>query len=83
MPEASAEFVCQMEEVLDVYQRPYDAKRPLVCFDEARRQLISETRTGFTDKSGIAHYDYEDKREGVAELFMVTLRRSTQSCGNG
>ena len=60
-----------MEEVLEVYQRPYDPKRPLVCLDEARRQLISETRTGFTDRSGIAHYDYEYKREGVAELFMV------------
>lgn len=60
-----------MEEVLDVYQRPYDPNRPLVCLDEARRQLISETRMGFTDHTGIDHYDYEYKREGVAELFMV------------
>ena len=61
-----------MEEVLEVYQRPYDPLRPVVCLDEARRQLVSETRTGFTDKNGIQHVDYEYKREGVAEVFMVT-----------
>lgn len=71
MPEASAEFVCQMEEVLDVYQRPYDPSRPVVCLDEARRQLVSETRQGFTDKNGVEHVDYEYCREGVAEVFMV------------
>lgn len=71
IPEVSAEFVCQMEEVLDVYQRPYDPNRPVVCLDEARRQLISETHTGFIDKQGVEHYDYEYKREGVAEVFMV------------
>jgi len=60
-----------MEEVLDVYQRPYDPKRPVVCLDEARRQLISETRTGFIDRAGIEHVDYEYKREGVVEIFMV------------
>lgn len=60
-----------MEEVLAVYQRPYDPKWPLVCLDEARRQLISETHIGFNDSTGIEHYDYEYKREGVAEVFMV------------
>ena len=60
-----------MEEVLDVYQQPYDPLRPVVCLDEARRQLVSETRQGFTDKKGIQHVDYEYKREGVAEVFMV------------
>lgn len=60
-----------MEDVLDVYQRPYDPARPVVCLDEARRQLISETRTGFIDEQGVEHYDYEYKREGVAEVFMV------------
>lgn len=60
-----------MEEVLDVYQRPYDPLRPVVCLDEARRQLVSETRQGFIDTNGIQHVDYEYKREGVAEVFMV------------
>ena len=36
----SAEFVCAMEDVLDVYQRPYDSKHPLVCLDETCKQLI-------------------------------------------
>ncbi len=71
IPEASAEFVCQMEEVLEVYQRPYDPTHPVVCLDEARRQLVSETKQGFTDKHGVEHLDYEYKREGVAEVFMV------------
>ena len=57
--------------MLEVYQRPYDPKRPVVCLDEARRQLISEIRTGFSDDEGVDHYDYEYKREGVAEVFMV------------
>ena len=41
-PEANAEFVCAMEDVLKVYHRPYDEKRPLVCLDEASKQLIGE-----------------------------------------
>lgn len=60
-----------MEEVLQVYQRAPDPLRPVVCLDEARRQLVSETRLGFTDKNGIQYVDYEYQREGVAEVFMV------------
>ncbi|MBN8823761.1 MULTISPECIES: IS630 family transposase [unclassified Spirosoma] len=71
IPEASAKFVCQMEEVLEVYQRPYDPTHPVICLDEARRQLLSETRSGFRDPKGVQHYNYEYKREGVAEVFMV------------
>ena len=40
----SAEFVCAMEDVLDVYQRSYDSKHPLVCLDETCKQLIGETQ---------------------------------------
>ena len=43
-PKANAAFVCQMEEVLDVYARPYDAARPLICMDETNKQLLDETR---------------------------------------
>ncbi len=43
-PEANAEFVCQMEEVLQLYTSAYDPDYPLVCFDESSKQLISETR---------------------------------------
>ena len=43
-PEANAEFVANMEEVLDVYERPYDADHPVLCMDEQPIQLLSETR---------------------------------------
>lgn len=43
-PEASAEFVANIERVLDVYRRPYDAAHPVVCIDETPRQLIGQTR---------------------------------------
>jgi transposase len=70
-PEANAEFVYHMEDVLDVYTRPVDAKRPLVCFDESPEQLISETRVPLPAEPGHPErYDYEYRREGVANLFM-------------
>src|SRR5260370_7416298 len=43
-PDASAAFVAAMEDILEVYQRPYNPKRPLVCVDETSKQLIAETR---------------------------------------
>lgn len=72
IPEASAAFVCQMEQVLDVYARPYDPLRPVVCLDEARKQLISEKRQPFRSADGVLHVDYEYKREGVRTLYMIT-----------
>ncbi len=71
IPTASAEFVCQMEEVLDVYEQPYDSTHPVVCLDESPHQLISETRTGFVDSSGVEHVDYEYRREGVVDIYMI------------
>ena len=44
-PEANAEFVCAMEDTLEVSQRPYDAQRPLVCFDEGTKPLGKDIRT--------------------------------------
>ena len=44
-PDHNADFVAAMEDVLEVYHRPYDPERPMVCFDEASKQLIKETRT--------------------------------------
>ena len=61
-----------MEDVLDVYKRPYDPKRPNVCLDETSKQLIGETRTPVPACPGQpARYDYEYKRNGVANLFMM------------
>jgi DDE superfamily endonuclease len=71
-PEASAAFVANMEDVLDVYQRPHDPKRPLVCLDETSKQLIVETRAPIPVKPGQpARHDYEYERNGVANLFMM------------
>ena len=43
-PEQNGDFVAQMEQVLEIYKRPYDPQRPVVCMDESPRQLIRETR---------------------------------------
>jgi hypothetical protein len=60
-----------MEDVLEVYRRPYDLKRPLVCMDESSKQLISETRQPLPAAPGCpARVDYEYAREGVCNLFM-------------
>jgi hypothetical protein len=62
-----------MEDVLEVYHRPYDEARPLVCNDEVPKHLVSEVRTPLPARPGTpARYDYEYKREGVANLFMVS-----------
>jgi transposase len=61
-----------MEDVLDVYKRPYDPKRPQVCFDERPKQLVAEVRVPLPQRPGRpAHYDYEYKRNGVANIFMM------------
>jgi hypothetical protein len=61
-----------MEDVLDVYKRPYDPRHPNVCLDETSKQLIGETRTPVpVSPSQPARYDYEYKRNGVANLFMI------------
>lgn len=77
--EASAEFVCAMEEVLDVYERPYQQNCPVICLDESPHQLISETRQGFIDSQGVKHADYEYKREGVAEIYMTNGTQGRQA----
>lgn len=68
-PEANAEFVCRMEEVLSVYQRPFNAKNPVICMDESPNQLIGEAREPFVDQQGIEHRDYEYVRKGVVSIF--------------
>jgi DDE superfamily endonuclease len=61
-----------MEDVLEVYHRPYDAKRPLVCLDEASRQLIGEVVQPIPAGPGQPErFDYEYVRKGTANLFML------------
>jgi hypothetical protein len=60
-----------MEEVLDIYQRPYDEKNPWICFDESCKQLVKETRDIIPPAPGqLERYDYQYERNGVANLFI-------------
>ena len=71
-PQANAEFVCAMEDVLEVYTRPYDPRRPQVCVDETSKQLVAETRPPIPAAPGQPErVDYEYERQGTANLFMV------------
>jgi len=71
-PKANAAFVCQMEDVLEVYKLPYDAKRPLICMDEMPKQLLADKREPIASQAGSpARQDYEYQRNGVADLFML------------
>ena len=71
-PQANAEFVCAMEDVLEVYTRPYDPARPVVCLDEISKQLVAETRTPLPAEPGQPErVDYEYERCGTANLFLT------------
>jgi hypothetical protein len=72
-PEHSGEFVAQMEDVLAVYQQPYDPQVPLVCMDEQPVQLLKETRPPLPAAPGQpTQVDYEYERTGTANIFMFT-----------
>ena len=61
-----------MEDILEVYHRPYDERRPLVCLDEVPVQLVGETRVPLPPQPGQPRrYDYEYKRNGTANVFMA------------
>jgi hypothetical protein len=61
-----------MEDVLDVYQRPYDPKRPQVCLDEASLQLLCDARAPLPLEPGqVERFDSEYVREGTRNLFLV------------
>ena len=71
-PKQSAEFVFHVEDVLEVYHRPYDPARPVVCMDETFKQLIGETRDALPAQPGaVERYDHVYTRNGVASLFMA------------
>lgn len=72
-----------MEDVLEVYHRPYDPQRPVVCMDECSKQLIGEVREPLPPKPGqVAKYDSEYERKGTANVFMAVEplagKRTTQ-----
>lgn len=82
-PDQDAAFVCAMEDVLEVYHRPYDSEFPQVCLDEASKQILSEVREphpakpahlrpdGTLAEATPLRVDNEYKREGTCSLFML------------
>jgi hypothetical protein len=72
-PEHNAEFVWHMEDVLDVYTRPYDPRRPQVCLDETSRQVLADPRAPLPPApSRPTRHDPECVRDGVVNLFLVS-----------
>jgi len=70
-PTADAAFVCAMEDILEIYKRPYNPDEPLICMDETSKQLIREIRQPQPAKpKKAARFDYEYERNGVCNLFM-------------
>ena len=72
-PERNAAFVACMEDVLDIYQRPYDKDCPVICMDEKPHQLLGEVRIPISMKAGKPkREDNEYKRNGVCSIFIFT-----------
>jgi len=72
-PEDDAEFVANMEEVLEIYAQSYDSRYPVLCMDEQPIQLLKETRVPIQGtKKHPRRVDYEYERAGTASIFMFT-----------
>src|SRR5207248_11182063 len=76
IPTVSTRFIAKMEDVLSVYERPYDPERPVVCLDEKGKEFQShnphrEPLPHKPGKEGVYVYDYEYKREGSANIFLA------------
>ncbi len=72
-PHQNSQFVASMEQVLDIYKRPYSCDYPVVCMDESPKQLIKDTRVAISIKPGQeARQDFEYERCGVTNIFMVS-----------
>lgn len=73
-----------MEEVLEVYQRPFDEKRRWICLDESPKQLIAQVRKSFQDSKGVIYEDFEYRREAVVDLYLICeplVGSRAQICG--
>ena len=72
IPELNDEFKKKMEDVLKVYAKPYNPKRPLICLDEKQTQLLGDVRKSIPAKPGkIAKQDYEYERKGTCSIFVA------------
>jgi len=71
-PKQNADFVARMEDVLDVYARPYNEDEPVICFDEKPYQLLDERREPIPMERGkVARYDNEYERMGTCSIFVT------------
>ena len=67
----NVDFVAAMEDVLDLYGEPYDAERPVVCFDETSTQLLADVRPPLPAQPGRPRrQDYEYRRAGTRNIFL-------------
>jgi hypothetical protein len=79
IPEITPEFLKLMEHILQVYAQPYQAKRPMVCFDEKLVQLLMHLRPPLACAPGKTwREDYEYKRNGTRNLFMFLEPKAGQ-----
>lgn len=70
-PHQSSEFVAKMEEVLDIYKRPYNEKIPVICMDESPKQLIEDVAIDVMKPGQETRVDYEYIRHGMVNVFMA------------
>jgi len=71
-PKENAHFVAHMEDILQVYERPYDQQRPVVCLDEAAKQILGEVRAPWPMQPGQEErFDNEYERHGTCALFLL------------
>ncbi len=73
-PKQNAEFVARMEDILEVYARPYNPKRPVVCMDEKPYQLLEDEHKTIemSETNHTRKYDCEYERKGTCSIFMFT-----------
>lgn len=72
IPELTDEFIERMMDILEIYERPYNPKIPVICFDEKSKQLIAHTREPVPAKPGAPErYDSEYERKGTANIFVM------------
>lgn len=72
IPKVTPQFIEKMNDVLEVYERKYNPKQPVVCLDEKSKQLLLEIRVPISVKPGkAAKTDYEYKRNGTCNLFVA------------
>jgi len=75
-PDGDGEFVARMEDILDLYAEPLSATRPVICMDEASKQLIGEVRPPLAPAPGRARrVDYEYRRYGTVSIFVFVQPR--------